>query len=233
MYIISIDIGLNNLGIVGAQNSKFHRLEINLCKKIDIKALCQYCNIKNCGLYHNLCISDYVSHFLKKYQKYFNMADIILIERQPPNGFISIQEIIVFQYREKIKMISPNSVHKYFDITHYDYSRRKDFVTQYAQKALKDFPDFKNSKRKHDISDAYCMIIFYLHNAKRQTPLELLSSSLHQEKINLKQFKYIHLNLNFTPNNNNNNNNYNNDELSRKKKEEDSSDKRTRSRFFK
>ena len=207
MYIISIDIGLNNLGIVGGYLNN-----INLCKKVDIKALCQYCAIKNCGLYHNLCMSDYVSHFIQGYQKYLNMADIILIERQPPCGFISIQELFVFQYRDKVKMISPNSVHKYFDITHYNYNRRKEFVTLYAENALKMFPDFKDSERKHDVSDAYCMIIFYLHTAPsgRRTPprrgggtFGFTPSGVYTEnrtkattlqektKLNLERFNYI------------------------------------------
>ena len=182
MYIISIDIGLNNLGIVGGYLNN-----INLCKKVDIKALCQYCAIKNCGLYHNLCMSDYVSHFIQGYQKYLNMADIILIERQPPCGFISIQELFVFQYRDKVKMISPNSVHKYFDITHYNYERRKEFVTQYAENALKMFPDFKDNKRKHDVSDAYCMIIFWLHTENRTKAITLQEKT----KLNLERFNYI------------------------------------------
>lgn len=194
MYIISIDIGLNNLGIVGGYLNN-----INLCKKVDIKALCQYCAIKNCGLYHNLCMSDYVSHFIKDYQKYLNMADIILIERQPPCGFISIQELIVFQYRDKVKMISPNSVHKYFDITHYNYERRKEFVTQYAENALKMFPDFKDSKRKHDVSDAYCMIIFWLHTAHRpygtadtENRTKATTQRIQEKtKLDLERFNYI------------------------------------------
>ena len=184
MYIISIDIGLKNLGLVGMRHGN-----VNLCKKLDIKAMCEYCNIKDCNLYHNLCMSDYVSHFIKRYQRYLNNADVILIERQPPTGFISIQELIVFQYRDKIKMISPNAMHKYFDITHYDYERRKKFVTQYAEKALKMFPDFKRNRRKHDVSDAYCMIIFYIHTAPQMGSERFRRTSRLDEP--LEQFKYV------------------------------------------
>lgn len=186
MYVISIDIGLKNLGIVGMhlQNQR-----INLCKKIDLKEMCEYCNVKDCKLYHDLCMSDYVSHFIKRYRNYLNVADIILIERQPPTGLISIQELIVIQYRNKIKMISPNSMHKYFDITHYDYERRKQFVTQYAENALKMFPDFKKNTRKHDVSDAYCMIIFYLHteNRTKATTQRIQEKT----KLNFERFNYV------------------------------------------
>ena len=193
MYVISIDIGLKNLGIVGMQ---LQNQRINLCKKIDLKEMCEYCNVKDCKLYHNLCMSDYVSHFIKRYRNYLNAADIILIERQPPTGLISIQELFVFQYRNKIKMISPNSMHKYFDITHYDYERRKQFVTQYAENALKMFPDFKKNTRKHDVSDAYCMIIFWLHtdsrrNLRLHTENRTKAITLQEKtKLNLERFNY-------------------------------------------
>ena len=57
----------------------------------------------NCKLYHENAMCDYINHVFQEYSEYFNNADLILIERQPPMGLIVIQELIMNKYREKIQ----------------------------------------------------------------------------------------------------------------------------------
>ena len=176
-----MDVGLFNMGIVVAQINKGNIENILDCKQINIKELIQYCD-HNCNLEHNNCIADYMSHLFRDY-KYFENADVILIERQPPQGFISIQEITNFKYRKKVVMISPNQMHNYFRISGLTYERRKEFTVEYARRWLTGFQDFTN-ERNHDIADAFCILSYYLtmlqnNEIKRKSTIK-----------NFQQFRY-------------------------------------------
>lgn len=165
MYIISIDIGLNHLGFIYAQCLETFKLQqIIKCKLVDIKRLCDYCKIKDCALYHEKCIADYMKHFFKKYSKEFKEAQYIVLEQQPPQGFICIQEIIRFQYRDKVFLVSPNTMHKYFEIQRLDYDQRKDFVVSFSKNWLETCKDFQEYVRKHDMADALCILIVFLQS---------------------------------------------------------------------
>lgn len=166
MFVISIDVGIFNLGLIFADTKHFTIQKIYLCKLVNIKSLCEFCNDNKCELYHELCISDYMSHLFKQYNDYFQKANLIIIERQPPTGFISIQELILTKYRHKTKVISPNAMHKYFNITHYNYDQRKQFTIKYSDRYINHFEDYIINERKHDLADAVCLLIYYLKHIK-------------------------------------------------------------------
>ena len=159
--ILSIDIGLYHLGLIGYEDNI-----VKLCELIDIKGLCEFCVIKDCTLHHDKCIADYMSHFFEFYRNELETASLILVEQQPPQGFVSIQELIRFKYRNKVKVISPRTVHAFFNINHMSYDRRKEFVVEYSRKALEEFETFNQCQRKHDLSDAYCILMYYLKTKK-------------------------------------------------------------------
>lgn len=163
MYVISIDIGLFHLGIIGAKVTQDYRLEeVDFCELVNLKELVEYCNIPGCEFHHELCISDYMIHFFEKYKKWLDRSNIILLEQQPPMGFISVQELIRFKYRSKTVTISPNSVHSYYDIGHRNYEQRKEFTVLYSKQYLEKFDSFNTNKRKHDLADSFIMLMYYL-----------------------------------------------------------------------
>jgi len=180
MYIISIDIGFEHFAIVGANVSEPYDLrstrfeepykleDVTLCKLINIKNLMLDCSDADCKLKHALCISDYMAHLFKLYHDFFEKADIILIERQPPQGFIAVQELILFTYRDKSILVSPNSMHKHFSMSKVQ-KLRKMFTEKFSKERLQPFPDYANNERKHDMGDAYCILVYYLSNL-RSTP---------------------------------------------------------------
>ena len=176
MYIISIDIGFEHFAIIGANVSGIldqseqpeqslalpYKLEdITLCKLINIKNLMLECSDTDCKLKHTLCISDYMAHLFKTYHDFFEKADTILIERQPPQGFVAVQELILFKYREKALLVSPNSMHKHFSMSKVQ-KLRKMFTEKFSKERLQSFPDYINNERKHDMGDAYCLLVYYL-----------------------------------------------------------------------
>ena len=107
-------------------------------------------------------MADYVLHFIQEYRPHLDECDKIIVERQPPGGFGAIESLIVASFREKIEIVSPNAMHKFFKIGHLDYERRKEKTQEIAEKYLGNIQTYVNLTRKHDVSDAMCMILFKL-----------------------------------------------------------------------
>ena len=178
MNILSIDIGILNLGYVystlriDSQNDN-HRnklknnqvstesFEIISCDRVDI-TLFKHSRVPfcDCKLHHDYCIPDYLDHFIQEHSDMFENSDVILIERQPPVGITNVQDLIFSRFRDKVILISPNKIHKYFNMSK-DYSKRKEESEKIAEKHLNKFVKYNNNIRKHDISDAMLMLIWY------------------------------------------------------------------------
>jgi hypothetical protein len=161
MKILSIDIGIINLGYVYAEISP--TIQVIDCNKINItNVFHNKVPICKCCLNHEKCIPDYLDHFIQENQEMFDNADTILIERQPPVGITNVQDLLFVRFRKKVKLVSPNSVHKYFKMDK-DYDTRKEESEQISLSYLNDFLSFQQNEIKHDISDAMIMIIFYVN----------------------------------------------------------------------
>lgn len=161
MYIVSIDIGFEHMGIIGAEVYDNYTLNtVTLCRLVNIKKLVTDC--PGCDLKHDLCITDYMYHFFKEYGEHFENATHIVIERQPPKGFIAVQELLIYRYREKTVLVSPNSIHKYFTMPKIQ-KFRKIFTVNMANKKLSKFLDYSNNTRKHDMGDAYCQLLYFIN----------------------------------------------------------------------
>ncbi len=173
MYILSIDIGFEHFGMIGAEVSETYQLEnVTFCKLINIKNTMLECSHENCELKHTMCISDYMAHLFQEYNDVFEKSHIILIERQPPKGFVAIQELILFKYREKSLLLSPNAIHKHFSMSKIQ-KFRKMFTEKLSKERLQPFPDYTGNERKHDMGDAYCQLLYYLnieHSRKNSPP---------------------------------------------------------------
>jgi len=176
MKVLSIDIGIINLGYVYAEISP--TIEVIKCNKINITNVIHdkvpFCK---CCLNHERCIPDYLDHFIQEHQEMFDNADIILIERQPPIGITNVQDLLFVKFRKKVKLISPNSVHKHFKMDK-DYDTRKQESEKISLSYLNDFLSFQQNERKHDISDAMLMIIYYFNNLPKPNNVALKISTI-------------------------------------------------------
>lgn len=155
MLYTAIDVGYKNLGLIQVELNQTATAIVNttFMKKIDISRI--RCN-RTCGIPHTNETVDHVAHFIQEYQDVLHSADVILMERQPPGGLTNIEAILFFVFRDKMKLISPNSVHCHFGFGHLDYEQRKERVVSIASKHIA-LPDIA---RKHDIADAFCMILY-------------------------------------------------------------------------
>ena len=176
MKVLSIDIGITNLGYVFADlnfNTNLNIIKNNIildrtdyisilkCDRVDITIVKHNkTSLCNCKLHHENCIPDYLDHFIQEHDDIFETAEIILIERQPPVGITNVQDLLFTKFRSKVKLISPSSVHKFFNMSR-EYLIRKEQSEDISMKYLYFLNNFMNNTRKHDMSDAMLMILYY------------------------------------------------------------------------
>ena len=160
MLLTSIDIGIFNMATVTARVSR-ESVNVSSVSLDNIKVLSDSCSDPKCHFRHEHCFNDYLDHYFQLHAQTFEESDKILVERQPPRGFIVIQELILKQYREKVILINPSTIHKHFGIQVVDYDARKEFTIAHAWEYLKDFKAFKENSRKHDMADAMCQLLYY------------------------------------------------------------------------
>jgi hypothetical protein len=198
MKILSIDIGIINLGFIFAEINEFEKsfkkeyyttplteyIKILKCNRVNITTV-GHTNVKwcDCKLLHDNCIPDYLDHFIQEYQEMFDSADVIIIERQPPIGITNVQDLLFVKFRHKVKLISPNSVHKYFNQSK-DYSIRKTESENISNIYLSEFYNYSDNERKHDMSDAMLMIIYYYNTLLKKQVIFLESFNF------LEKFRY-------------------------------------------
>ena len=211
LKVLSIDIGITNLGYVYSEiylkspeinKYKAHNLNENYilnkenikkdiriidCNRIDItKVKHRKVPFCICKLHHDNCIPDYLDHFIQEIQ-YFEECDVLIIERQPPVGITNVQDLLFTKFREKVLLISPNSVHKYFELPKGIYELRKEKSEKIAEEYLLNFGTFTNNIRKHDISDAMLMIIFYY---KKRMEMLIHSIKISTDNLDFEQFRF-------------------------------------------
>lgn len=180
MIVVSIDVGYHNLGLVRAlvDNENFEIKVLNIFK-IDLTKLPhKKINRWDCKLEHTNEVADLMAHFIQEFKDILEEADKILIERQPPTGLTQIETLLLYLYRNKTELISPNSMHKHFGINYLEYESRKVRTIQISESFLEIFEEYQELYRKHDIADAMCMIIFRFAKHKEKYRLSQLDRTL-------------------------------------------------------
>ena len=186
MNVVSIDVGYHNMGIVTAFIDDEYEITVKDVYKINLTCIRHHkVQPHECKIPHTNEVVDLFAHFIQEYGHILENADKILVERQPPTGLTNIEALILYQYRQKTHLISPNAMHSHFMIGHLDYERRKVKTIEIAEKFLESFEKYQSLSRKHDISDAMCMILFDNHYKKEKYRLSKVDRTLPFEK-----FKY-------------------------------------------
>lgn len=174
--VMSIDIGIIHMGVsISTLHEDFSLIDVVWIDLIDITKFTHYNgpSEKNCKLHHTKTFSDWLRHVFQEYHSLFNIADYILLERQPPIGLVAVEQLIFDKWREKAILVSPNSMHKYLRINHFCYEKRKEETEKIAKRYITDkivIERLKLYNRKHDISDSICIMLFWIH--KKQTVYE-------------------------------------------------------------
>ena len=141
--------------------------QVTYIKKVDITRY-THTTVCECKLHHTHHIADYVLHFVQEYRNVFNSSEHIFIERQPPTGLVAIEALLFSLFREKMTIVSPNSMHKHFMIGHLDYEGRKKKTQALADPYLGSNDYYQSQVRKHDMSDAVCILLYEFSKMKKK-----------------------------------------------------------------
>ncbi len=133
------------------------------------------CTKENC--HHYKGIACYLHHVFERYPM-FQECDVMLVERQPPLGLIAVQEILRYEYGEKVKMMLPTKIHEWFHFRDYPkdatkeerYELRKVWSVELAQKVLREYCQQElvdtvtgPNERVHDIADAFIQLWYHMN----------------------------------------------------------------------
>lgn len=173
LTIASIDVGIINLALVvveveDAAVTRVVHLGVSDTTKFEHNRV----HYDNCVLGHTKTTTDRVNHFVQERLDLFERADKVLIERQPIQGHTDVEQVLFMLFRDRAELVSPNAMHKYFQINHLTYEWRKVKTTEIADASFQhlNFPHYFRLQRRHDIADAWCLLLFWLQAQAQSTP---------------------------------------------------------------
>lgn len=170
MKIISFDVGLVHLAYVSVTVNENNWMvsQVIDAQIIDLTTLShQRVSLKNCTLHHTRSVYDLLQHFFQEFEPELSGAEKVLIERQPLQGLVHVEQLLFGQFRSITELISPVSMHKYFRIGHLEYDQRKVETEKEALPWLSHLPVWNTAERRHDVADAWCLLQFWLHQQRQ------------------------------------------------------------------
>jgi len=171
--ILSIDIGITNLGIsITVWDKTWDKFIITKVELIDLGIL-EHNKVprKECKLHHTRHLVDKMDHFFQEYNDIFEKVDYITVELQPILGLKAVESLIFSKYRKKTFLVHPVKMHMFFNIKHFDYEKRKELTVKFAKMAIKNndvMEQLNKHERKHDMADSICIMKYWV-SKKRET----------------------------------------------------------------
>lgn len=187
-FILSIDIGLYHLGLSLTQVSDEYEFDSILHVELVDISRCKH--RMTCELEHSYTAADQVRHFIEDWSEVLDQVDEILLERQPPQGLVAIEQLLFFQYRHKAILIHPRKIHNHIGSSSFDYEGRKVISERAACIYLEGVSReiYEMYSRRHDIADSICMMLYWIH---KQRQVCALKKKL--DATGLDRFRYIRL----------------------------------------
>ena len=185
MIYLSIDVGILNLALVKVSVENNQIAEILEARVVNLNELTHsMVTFKRCQLHHSNDVFDKLEHMFQEFPNLFSGVNRVLIERQPINGLVHVEQLLFGKFRNIATLISPNAMHKWLQINHLDYEHRKVATTKHATPYLEKCSAWIDARdgRLHDMADALCILLYVLHiesdreknhNLKDQTKLDM------------------------------------------------------------
>ena len=157
MYIVTIDVGLKNLGfLVYDMTSKRVLVWSNECMVT--------------GKYMPSCNVQYVRAFVQKWSQYFENAHKIIVERQMRCNMRIIESVFEAMFYETVMTVAPRSVKVHFGISKNNYRCNKQAAIEYVSDCknleeldLTEVSEALKCKKKDDLADSMLLLLYYLH----------------------------------------------------------------------
>ena len=184
--LMSIDVGINNLGIsITVWDESWEKHRVIWVELIDVNVLTHNnVNRRDCNLHHTRHLVDKMEHLFQEYNNLFEQVDYIIVELQPILGLKAVESLIFNKYRNKTFLVHPVKMHMFFNIKKHDYEKRKEFTIKIALMNIKDdevLEQFNAHKRKHDMADSICIMKYWVSKKREQYIKE-------QKKIKAKEY---------------------------------------------
>lgn len=168
----------------------------------------EHCSRTQCRLYHSNMSCDRVDHLVQACAvDFFDPSELIVVELQPLGGMRDIEQLLVKLYRHKIRLVSPNRIHKWLGLTGLSYSVRKErqeraavergFSCQgtHQENGTCSVPCLlhgtglttlyvpPNEQRYHDFADAYLLVLYMaLHPTVTFTESAVMERGVEEEE---------------------------------------------------
>lgn len=161
--ILGIDVGLCNLALVSVAVSPDH--EIGSVRRSTVVDVTRVRCLPGCVLHHSNNVVDRMNHMFASYADWFDEADEILVEAQPPVGLVHVEALILSRFRHKTSLVQPVAVQAHFKWPQCDYEAKKQAAVDTAGPYM---PSLGDLRRKHDAADAFCLVL-YTCQVRRRT----------------------------------------------------------------
>ena len=159
MRVVAVDVGILHLALVDATLGRHVVDTIHSVHLVNLTTL-PHARVAAdaCGLYHTKELGDRLAHFKQEYGHILDRADAVLVERQPITGLQSVQLFFHQTYRHKVHLLSPNSMHKFYNLSR-SYQHRKVQVVAIMrnicqQRGFAIEAACASMPRLHDVADA-------------------------------------------------------------------------------
>ena len=161
MYIITIDVGIKNLGFT------IFDCERRALVAWDVASLVQHENYvpsKNV---------QYVKRFVDKYREYFERAIKVVIERQIRTNMRIIEAVFETLFFEKVLIITAKSVKMHFGTSTKNYRGNKKKAVEFVQQGIEQRAPWVNymqdcmgawqkRSKQDDLADALMLLLYYI-----------------------------------------------------------------------
>lgn len=173
--LAAFDVGIVHLGLAVCEGPSVIHSSLNDLTCIPHRRVPRAA----CTLGHTCMLVDRVAHFLQEIEPLLLRCDAALVEQQPPGGHQAVEQLLVLGLRnllghERVHMVSPVGLHRFWGIRHLDYEGRKAALERALGKLEErgqlqwvEGAGVGHLPRRHDVLDAVAMCWFYRSQQRR------------------------------------------------------------------
>lgn len=171
MKVVSFDFGHTNLAMVCAQvDETTYDVEVTYAKMTNLKHM--YCSGKNCLFRRDdRRTAHLVHHFVESIDEHLRDADLVIGELQPIIGMVDVEQCMLIYIQQRysngnpnfMRLLSPNSMHKFFHMSEDKVERRKEIVT-ITEYYLTGHRAFDVAEQKDHLGDACGFVLYFAEN---------------------------------------------------------------------
>jgi len=164
-YVVAIDVGIKNLGICVFDFCSTKVVEWDNVSLVPSGRYVPSNNVK------------YVRDFVTKYDKYFESAFQVIIERQMRCNMRIIEAVLQCMFYDRCVVVSARSVKMHYDLSTRNYKANKEAAVEWASRFVQNnasvfaeglLSRFRSLKKRDDMADSLLLLMYYLDTYSNQ-----------------------------------------------------------------